>query len=108
MKEQANDVTQTETLYVLLDDPEDVEQFGSPKEIDAERLGEQLKKFTSGISRALSSCVIAGEFPLTEIELKAKLTTEFGFILVSKAGVEGAVTLRFTRADSGAALSSTS
>jgi hypothetical protein len=87
------------TVFVLIDEPGDVEKFGGPKQIDADKLGEQLKSFTDGIGRALQQCRrLAGEFELSEITLEAKLTAEFGFVLVSKAGVEGAVTLKFSRA----------
>lgn len=86
------------TLYVLIDEPGDVEKFGGPKEIDADKLGEQLQKFSDAISRALQKCKsIAGEYELQEISLEAKLTAEFGFVLVTKAGVEGAVTLKFAK-----------
>lgn len=86
------------TLYVLIDEPADIEQFGGPKEIDADKLGEHLQKFSSAISHALEKCKsLAGQFELKEVSLEAKLTAEFGFVLVSKAGVEGSVTLKFER-----------
>ncbi len=86
------------TVFVLIDEPGDVEKFGGPKEIDADKLGEQLRKFSDAIGRALQQCKrLAGDFELNEISLEAKLTAEFGFVLVSKAGVEGAVTLKFSR-----------
>jgi hypothetical protein len=89
---------ESRTLFVLMDEPGDVERFAGPKEIDADKLGEQLQKFGDAISRALDKCKrLAGEFELKEISLEAKLTAEFGFMLVSKAGVEGAVTLKFER-----------
>jgi hypothetical protein len=88
---------ESRTLFVLVDD-EDLQKFGGPKEIDADKLGEQLQKFGDAISRALDKCKrLAGEFELKEISLEAKLSAEFGFMLVSKAGVEGAVTLKFER-----------
>jgi hypothetical protein len=87
-----------QSIFVLLDESADVEKFGGPKEIDADKLGEQLQKFGDAISRALDKCKrLAGEFELNEISLEAKLTAEFGFVFVSKAGVEGAVTLKFER-----------
>jgi hypothetical protein len=86
------------SVYVLIDEPRDLEQFGGPKEIDADKLGEHLQKFGGAISRALEKCKdLAGEFELKEVSLETKLTAEFGFVLVSKAGVEGAVTLKFQR-----------
>ena len=94
----ANSQASDETVYVLVDETGDVSKFGGPKEMDADKLGEQLGKFSGAMSRALEQCkTLAGEFDLTEITLQAKLTTEFGFVLVSKAGVEGAVSLKFTR-----------
>jgi|SRR5580704_15609236 hypothetical protein len=85
-------------LYVLIDESADVQKFGGPKEIDADQLGEQLQKFSDAISRALQKCKsIAGQYELQEISLEAKLTAEFGFVLISKAGVEGAVTLKFAK-----------
>ena len=94
----ANAQAGEETVYVLVDDTGDVSRFGGPKEMDADKLGEHLSKFSRAMSRALEQCkTLAGEFDLTEITLEAKLTTEFGFVLVSKAGVEGAVSLKFTR-----------
>lgn|ERR1700731_4113893 len=89
---------ESRTLFVLVDETEDLQKFGGPKEIDADKLGEQLQKFGDAISRALDKCKrLAGEFELKEISLEAKLSAEFGFMLVSKAGVEGAVTLKFER-----------
>lgn len=86
------------SVYVLIDEPRDLEQFGGPKEIDADKLGEHLQKFSDAISRALEKCKsLAGQFELKEVSLEAKLTAEFGFVLISKAGVEGAVTLKFER-----------
>lgn len=94
----ANAQAGEETVYVLVDDTGDVSRFGGPKEMDADKLGEHLGKFSRAMSRALEQCkTLAGEFDLTEITLEAKLTTEFGFVLVSKAGVEGGVSLKFTR-----------
>lgn len=91
-----------ESVFVLVDEPTDVSRFGGPKEIDADKLGEQFEKFSRGISKALEHCrTVAGEFELAEISLEAKLTTEFGFVLISKAGVEGAINLKFTRRGSG-------
>jgi len=97
-KETTDSSASSATIFVLIDEPGDVEKFGGPKEIDADKLGEQLRRFSDGIRRALQQCkCLAGEFELSEISLEAKLTAEFGFILVSKAGVEGAVTLKFSR-----------
>lgn len=95
-KKQA--VAAPSTLYVLIDEPGDVERFGGPREIDADKLGDHLQKFTEAVSRALEKCKrLAGQYELSEVSLEAKLTAEFGFVLVSKAGVEGAVTLKFAK-----------
>jgi hypothetical protein len=97
------DVTEKETtsfssVYVLIDEPADVELFSGAKEIDADKLGEHLQNFSGGISRALEKCKsLAGEFELKEVTLEAKLTAEFGFVLVSKAGVQGGITLKFQK-----------
>jgi hypothetical protein len=89
----------TQTVYVLMDDAESIAKFGEPKEIDVDRLGKQLQVFSNGIGRALQQCKrLAGDFALDEISLEAKLTAEYGFSLVAKAGVEGTVTLKFARA----------
>ena len=89
---------QAQAIYVLVDEPGDVAKFGGPKEIDADKLGEHLSRFSGAISRALAQVkTLAGEFQLSEITLEAKLTTEFGFVLLSKAGVEGSVSLKFAR-----------
>lgn len=87
-----------QVIYVLLDEPSDVAKFGAPKEIDADKLGEHLDRLSSAVSRALGHVKsLAGEFQLSEISLEAKLSTEVGLVLVSKAGVEGAVKLKFVR-----------
>ncbi|MCU1326135.1 MAG: hypothetical protein JWN34_1505 [Bryobacterales bacterium] len=87
------------TIYVLVDEPTDLAKFGGPKEIDADQLGAQLQKFSDAVSQAVGHCKkIAGDFQLDEITLEAKFSAEFGFMFVSKAGVEGAVTLKFARA----------
>jgi len=89
------------TIFVLVDDPADVAKYAGPQEIDADQLGAQLQKFSHAISQAVSHCKsIAGEFTLDEITLEAKFTAEFGFVFVSKAGVEGAVALKFSRVKS--------
>lgn len=86
------------TIFVLLDDPDDVAAFAGPKEIDVDKLGDQLKRFTEAISKALERCrSVGGQYDLAEIVLEAKLTAEVGFALVSKAGVEGTVSLKFAR-----------
>jgi hypothetical protein len=98
MSSPANPSSSERPIFVLLDDAADVAKFGGPQEIDAAQLGAQLQRFSSAVSEAVSHCKSIGEeFDLTEITLQAKLTAEFGFVLVSKAGVEGAVTLKFSR-----------
>ena len=38
-------------------------KFGGPKEIDVDTLGEQLRRFSEGMSRAISRCKsLGGEF----------------------------------------------
>ena len=82
----ASDTTaSTAKVYVLMDDADSVARFAEPKEIDVERLGNQLQTFSDGIGRALQQCKrLAGEFELDEITLEAKLTAEYGFTLVAK------------------------
>ena len=102
MNEQPTSQPKPETIYVLVDDdPVGIARFAGAQEIDADKLGQQLQKFSSAISRALTQVTsLAGEFVLQEIDLEAKFTAEFGFVFVSKAGVEGSVTLHFKRPDS--------
>ena len=41
--------------------------------------------------------VAGAENSTSLVTIEAKLTAEFGFALVSKAGVEGTITLKFVR-----------
>ena len=48
------------SVFVLIEDSEDVAKFGGPKEIDVDTLGEQLRRFSEGMSRAISRCKSLG------------------------------------------------
>lgn len=89
-----------DVIWVLLDAPEggDLSRYAGPMQIDAEKLGEHLRSFTSAVSKALEKCKsLAGEFELSEVAIEAKLSAEAGFVLVSKAGVEGTVGFKFVK-----------
>jgi hypothetical protein len=61
------------SVYVLIDEPGNVELFSGAKEIDTDKLGEHLQKFSGAISRALEKCKnLTGEFELKEVSLEAK------------------------------------
>jgi hypothetical protein len=95
-----NATTEGDVIWVLLDAPEggDLSRYAGPVQIDAEKLGKHLRSFTSAVSRALEKCKsLAGEFELLEVMIEAKLSAETGFVLVSKAGVEGTVGFKFGR-----------
>jgi hypothetical protein len=88
-------------VWVLLDPPSgssDLAQFAGPQRIDVSKLGEHLRDFTSAMADVIKNCAtVAGDFKLSEVTLGAKLSAEGGFVLVAKAGVEGAIELKFTR-----------
>jgi hypothetical protein len=91
---------ESDVIWVLLDAPEggDLSRYAGPVQIDAEKLGEHFRSFTSAVSKALESCrSLAGEFELSEVAIEAKLSAEVGFALVSKAGVEGVVGFKFEK-----------
>ena len=91
--------TPPSAIYVLADTSDaELQKFGGAKEIPIDTLKNHLQSFTAGLSSALSSCqTIAGQFELSEIEVQATLSAEFGFVLVTKAGVEGSVSLKFVK-----------
>ena len=88
-------------VWVMIDAPvgeADVQRYSLPQKLSVNKLGEHLQSFASSISDALRNCkTIAGDFELSEVTLEAKLIAEFGFVLVSKAAVEGAISLKFAR-----------
>jgi len=89
-------------IWVLLDsptaDPGDIARYAGPQKISAEKLAEHLQDFVSSISSALKQVQsVAGEYSLKEITLEAKLSAEVGFVLISKGGVEGAISLKFVK-----------
>jgi hypothetical protein len=91
--------------YILIVEPTsspgsaEVIQFGGPKQISPEVLGQKLKEFADGLSASLQSLqAIGGAYQLAEISLEAALDASFGFALIAKAGVKGSVTLKFSRA----------
>jgi|GEM_PF-6620862 len=94
----------TEEIWVLVDEPTgtgDLKKYSGPQKISVETLGKHLQSFVSGISKALqnykTSLMEVGEFELSEVTLEAKLSTELGFVLVSKTGVEGTINLKFEK-----------
>lgn len=98
------DTTSSQELWVLVDDPTgtgDLAKYSGPQKISVETLGEHLQLFVSGVTKVLqsykTSIMEVGEFELTEVTLEAKLTTELGFVLVSKTGVEGTINLKFEK-----------
>ena len=97
------ETTQNETIWVLMDAPSggDLVQYAGPLQIDAEKLGEQFRNFTSAISKAIEQSSTSlgnrSKYELTEITLEAKLSAEVGFMLVSKGSVEGTIGFKFER-----------
>jgi hypothetical protein len=62
-------------------------------------LGEKLREFAESLSEPIRSVeAIAGAYQLTEVALETALDAECGFALITKAGVRGSVSLKFTRA----------
>jgi hypothetical protein len=99
-----SDTVSSQEIWVLVDDPTgtgDLAKYSGPQKLPVEMLGEHLQSFVSGISKALQRCKTSvmevGEFELTEVTLDAKLTTEVGFVLVSKTGIEGTISLKFEK-----------
>jgi hypothetical protein len=89
-----------EYIWILMDadDSGDLAEYSGPVKIDAKKLGEHLEKFTSSMSKALDKCKsIDKEYELSEVTIDVKLSAEAGFVLVSKAGVEGTIGLKFIK-----------
>jgi hypothetical protein len=75
-----------------------IQKYAADKSIPVEKLREHLRNFTGALSAALDSVQsLAGEFQLSEVQVTATLSAEAGFVWVTKVGVEGGVTLTFTR-----------
>jgi hypothetical protein len=75
-----------------------IQKYAADKSIPVERLREHLRNFTGALSSALDSIQsLTGNFQLSEVQVTATLSAEAGFVWVAKAGVEGGVTLTFTR-----------
>jgi len=86
-------------IFVVTESAEaGLQQFGAEKKIPVEKLREHLENFTGALSTALASVeTLAGQFQLSEVEIHATLSAEAGFVWVTKAGVEGGVSLKFVR-----------
>lgn len=91
--------TTNETIWVLTEERGgDLAQYAGPLEIGVEKLKEHMEKFSNSVSKVIASVQdLAGEYELGEITLKVSLSAEKGFVLVSQAGVEGAIELKFTK-----------
>ena len=86
-------------IWVLTDSVDTgIQKLADAKEISVEKLREHLQKFTAAISSALGSVqTLAGDFQLAEVEIHATLSAEAGFVWVTKAGLEGGISLKFTK-----------
>ena len=90
-------------ILVLVDPPanakgSEIALYEGALGVSAEKLGQYLKEFTSAISQSLSYIAdLPADYDLSTITIEAKLNVEVGFVLVSKAGVEGTITLTFAR-----------
>ena len=91
--------TAPEEIFILAESSAaGVQKYGAEQRIPVEKLREHLRTFTAALSSALDSVgALAGDFRLTEVEVTATLSAEAGFVWVTKAGIEGGVTLTFTR-----------
>ena len=91
----------SESIWVLTEETGgDLAQYAGLLEIGAEKLKEHMENFSKAISTMVTGAqVMAGEYELGEITLKVSLSAEKGFVLVSKAGVEGALELKFMKKD---------
>jgi hypothetical protein len=92
-------------LWILVDEegrPEaELARYWGRKRFSAEALGDKLQEFTATLSRALSKIQQIGSgFELSEVSVDARLSADFGFELIAKAGVEGGITLTFKRSGS--------
>lgn len=95
-------IEQAMTIWVLTDEAGgDLAKYAGPLEIGVEKLREHMEAFTGTISTAIAGArSLAGEFVLKEITVKVTLSAEKGFVLVAKAGVEGALELKFVHSSS--------
>lgn len=107
MPQSADEESSTEELapgelWVLVDEekPEgELTRYWGRKRYSADALGDNLQKFTSTLSEALSKIQkIGAGFELSEVSVDARLSAEVGFELIAKAGIEGGITLTFKRA----------
>ena len=95
-----NHSTNESVIWVLVDTPEggDLSHYSGGLEISLDRLKGQFQSFTSKISEILEGCrSLAGDFELGEVTITAKLSAEVGFVLVSKAGMEGGIDFKFVK-----------
>ncbi len=67
--------------------------------MDTGKIKDSLSTFSSEISTMLQGVQTNGDFHLSEVELKAELSAEGGVTLIgtAKAGMAGAITLKFSR-----------
>ncbi len=92
-----------QSILVIAPSPEaadELELFGGPKHLPAERLGEMLQDFTAAFGRAVDRVQsVSASFDLTEVTVRAQLMGEAGLALIvgSKIGAEAAIELKFTR-----------
>jgi len=86
-------------IFVITEDSgAGIQKFAADKSIPVEKLREHLRAFTGALSSALDSIQsVAGDFQLSEVQVTATLSAEAGFVWVTKAGVEGGITLTFKR-----------
>jgi hypothetical protein len=99
LKEKATKETPPMDIWVLTEPaPAGIQKFGALEKIPVDKLREHLQNFTAAVSSALSGVqAIAGKFQLKEVGVEATFSAEAGFALVTKVGVQGAVTLKFVR-----------
>lgn len=95
-----NQQATSQAVWILLDSPSegDLTRYSGPLQIDVGQLKQYLQSFASAMAETLEGCrLLAGDFELQEVSMKAKLSAEAGFMLVSKAGIEGGIDLKFVR-----------
>ncbi|MGB0909181.1 MAG: Pepco domain-containing protein [Nitrospirales bacterium] len=68
--------------------------------MDARKIKDSLSTFSTEIGTILQGVQAKGDFHLSEVELKVELSAEGGVTLIgtAKAGIAGAITLKFSRA----------
>jgi hypothetical protein len=98
-KKPAKPIDVPKHIFILAESPDaGIQKLADAKEISVEKLREHLQSFTAAISSALGSVqTLAGEFQLDEVEVHATLSAEAGFVWITKAGLEGGISLKFTR-----------